>query len=339
VSRSNQGRRLAQNLSRYRDFGIGGIVVAVALAFGTVNPLFFRPENVYAILLSVGILVVLALGQMLVIVARQIDLSVGSSLGAAAMVTAMVGREYPDTPTAVLILVAVIVGAVLGAFNGFLVVAAKIPAIIATLGTLAIFRGLVFVVSDNVQVNPSEITPGITDLARVTSFPIPPIVLIGILVLVAGWFFTRKTMTGLRLFAVGSNPEAAIARGLAPLKFQFWVFVVMGALAGLGGVLYIARYSTVNPADVGAGFELQVISAVVIGGTNIFGGSGSVVGVLMGVLLVGILANGLTVIGVSGFWQSAAYGAIIIIAVVVDTLVRRRLNSSFQRVRKEKEDG
>lgn len=146
-------------------------------------------------------------------------------------------------------------------------------------------------------------------------------------------------MTGLRLFAVGSNPEAAIARGLAPLKFQFWVFVVMGALAGLGGVLYIARYSTVNPADVGAGFELQVISAVVIGGTNIFGGSGSVVGVLMGVLLVGILANGLTVIGVSGFWQSAAYGAIIIIAVVVDTLVRRRLNSSFQRVRKEKEDG
>lgn len=328
-----EGRSLARNLARFRDVGIGGIVVAVAIAFGAVNPLFFRPENLFAILLAVGIIVVLAVGQMLVIISRQIDLSIGSTLGVAAMVTAMVGRDFPDVPTIVLVAVAVGVGALLGAFNGFLVVGAKIPAIIATLGTLAIYRGLVFIVSNNIQVNPSEVPSGVTALARVSSVGIPPIVLIGVGVVLAGWYFTRKTMTGLRLYAVGSNPEAAIARGLSPLKFQFWVFVVMGALAGLGGLLYIARYSTVNPADVGSGFELQVISAVVIGGTNIFGGSGSVVGVLMGVFLVGILANGLTVIGVSGFWQSAAYGAIIIIAVVVDTLVRRQMSSGGRKER------
>lgn len=320
-------RPLARNLARFRDLGIGGIVLAVAIAFGAVNPVFFRPENLFAILLSVGIIVVLAVGQMLVIISRQIDLSIGSTLGVAAMVTAMVGRDLPDIPTILLAAVSVGVGALLGAVNGFLVVGAKIPPIIATLGTLAIYRGLVFIVSNNTQVNPSEIPSGVTALARVSPIGVPPIVLIGVGVVLAAWYFTRKTMTGLRLYAVGSNPEAAIARGLSPLKFQFWVFVVMGALAGLGGLLYIARYSTVNPADVGAGFELQVISAVVIGGTNIFGGSGSVAGVLMGVFLVGILANGLTVIGVSGFWQSAASGAIIIIAVVIDTLVRRQMSN------------
>jgi len=327
----------SRRLVAFRDLGIAGIVVLVGLAFGLVNPLFFRAENLYAIILSVGILVVLAIGQMMVIISRQIDLSVGSQLGVAAMVTAMVGRDFPETPTVVLVGVAVLVGALLGAINGFLVVVAMIPPIIATLGTLAIFRGLVFIVSDNVQVNPSEITPGVTALARVSAVWLPPIVIIGAVIVALGWYVTKRTLTGLRLYAVGSNPEAAVARGLAADKYRFLVLVVMGALSGLGGVLYIARYSTVNPADVGLGFELQVISAVVIGGTNIFGGSGSVIGVLMGVFLVGILANGLTVVGVSGFWQSAASGAIIIVAVVIDTLVRRRLNNA-QTVRRASED-
>ena len=106
------------------------------------------------------------------------------------------------------------------------------------------------------------------------------------------------------------------------------VFVAMGCLAGLAGVLYVARYGTVNPADVGLGWELTVISAVVIGGTNIFGGSGTVSGVVLGCLLVGVLSNGLTVIGVSGFWQQAAEGAIILVAVIVDTFVRRRAQNS-----------
>lgn len=317
-----------KGLTAFRDAGIAGIVVVTFLVFGAINPLFFRPENLYAILLSVGIIVVLAMGQMLVIISRQIDLSVGSQVGVTAMITAMVGRDFPETPTVTLILIAVVVGSILGVFNGFLVVAADIPPIIATLGTLAIYRGLVFIVSDNIQVNPSEITPGITALARPSAIGIPTMVIMGLVIVFATWWFTKKSMTGLRLYAVGSNPEAAIARGLKPNAFRFWVFVYMGALSGLGGVLYIARYSTVNPADVGLGFELQVISAVVIGGVNIFGGSGTVIGVVMGVLLVGILSNGLTVVGVSGFWQSAASGAIILIAVITDTLVRRRLNNS-----------
>lgn len=326
IQKSQPG--FGKGIGAFRDLGIAGIVVVTFATFGAINPLFFRPDNLYSILLSVGIIVVLAMGQMLVIVSRQIDLSVGSQVGVTAMVTAMVGRDFPETPTLLLILIAVVVGSLLGIFNGFLVVVADIPPIIATLGTLAIYRGLVFIVSDNIQVNPSEITPGITALARLSAIGIPPMVVMGLIIVFATWWFTKKTMSGLRLYAVGSNPEAAIARGLRPNAFRFWVFVYMGALSGVAGVLYIARYSTVNPADVGFGFELQVISAVVIGGVNIFGGSGTVIGVVMGVFLVGILSNGLTVVGVSGFWQSAASGAIILVAVIIDTLVRRRMNDS-----------
>lgn len=328
------GRRAtSQNLSGLRDVGIVGAVIITCAAFTFVNPLFLTPGNLYSILLSVGILVVLAIGQMIVIISRQIDLSVGSQVGVAAMVTAMVGREFPETPTLILILVAVAVGTGLGAINGFLVVVADIPPIIATLATLALFRGLVFLVSDNIQVNPSEITPGVTALARVSAVFVPPILLIGAAIVALAWFVSKRTLTGLRLYAVGSSPEAAIARGLPHNRYRFLALTIMGSLSGLGGVLYIARYSTVNPADVGLGLELQVISAVVIGGTNIFGGSGSVIGVLMGVLLVGVLANGLTVIGVGAFWQSAASGAIIILAVMIDTQVRNRISSVPRRKR------
>ncbi|MBK5237914.1 MAG: ABC transporter permease [Actinomycetales bacterium] len=310
--------------TRFRDLGIGAIVVFVAVAFGVAQPNFFRPENLSAIVVSISIVVVMAIGQMFVIVTRQIDLSIGSILGLSAMVMAMVARDFPDTPVVILALIAIVVGALCGVLNGALVTLAGVPPIIATLGTLALFRGLIFVISDNTQVNPSEIPAQVSDIARPGVFGIPPLVLIAILVALAGWYFASRTMAGLRLFAVGSNSEAAQARGLNPGRVSFWVFVLMGALAGLAGLLYVSRFATVNPADVGFGWELTVISAVVIGGTNIFGGSGSVPGVVLGCLLVGVLANGLTVVGISGFWQQAAEGAIILIAVVIDTMVRRQ---------------
>jgi rhamnose transport system permease protein len=319
------GSDLSQLVFRFRDAGILGVVILVGVIFSAVQPLFLTPGNLLAIAMSLGIIVVLAMGQMLVIVSRQIDLSIGSTLGVAAMVMGMVGRDFPDTPLVVLLAIAIVAGAACGAVNGLLVAFAGVPSIIATLGTMAVFRGVVFIISDNIQVNPSEIPPGVTALIEPSPVGLPWIVLIALAVILGAWLFTRRTMSGLRLFAIGSNPTAAVERGLRVPGTTFAVFTVMGALAGLGGALYVARYATVNAADVGVGFELTVISAVVIGGTNIFGGSGSVIGVVLGCALVGILSNGLTVVGVSGFWQSAAEGTIIILAVVTDTLVRKRL--------------
>jgi rhamnose transport system permease protein len=272
---------------------------------------------------------VVGAGQTLVIVTRNIDLSVGSSLGMAAMVMGMVARENPDFPIFGLIVIAMIVGGLCGLLNGLLVSYGKIPSIIATLGTLAIIRGAVFVVSDNVQIDPNDVPKGIIALSTTSPIGIPWLLIFAFLSIVLVWYISSKTLLGKRIYAVGSNPEGAISRGLSFNKITILVFVFVGVLAGLGGVLYTARYATINPADVGRGLEFDVISAVVIGGTNIFGGSGTALGTALGCILIGILSNGLTVVGVSPFWKACATGFLILAAVAIDNLVRKRQEQNF----------
>lgn len=312
-----------------REFGIFLFILILLAIFGSIEPRFFRSENLSAILSSVGILLVVGAGQTLVIVTRNIDLSVGSTLGMAAMVMGMVARSRPDFPIIGLILIAMVVGGICGLINGFLVSFGMIPSIIATLGTLAIFRGAVFLVSDNVQIDPEDVPKGIISLATTSPIGIPWLLIFAFLAIVLVWFVSSQTLLGKRIYAVGSNPEGAISRGLSFNKITIMVFVFIGVLAGLGGVLYTARYATINPADVGRGLEFDVISAVVIGGTNIFGGSGTALGTALGCILIGILSNGLTVVGVSPFWKACATGFLILLAVAIDNLVRRRQEENF----------
>ena len=312
-----------------REFGIFLFILVLLAVFGSIEPRFFRSDNLSAILSSVGILMVVGAGQTLVIVTRNIDLSVGSTLGMAAMVMGMVARENPKFPIAGLILIAMVVGGICGLINGYLVSYGKIPSIIATLGTLAIFRGAVFVVSDNVQIDPNDVPKGIIDLSTTSPIGIPWLLIFAFLSIVLVWYISSQTLLGKRVYAVGSNPEGAISRGLSFNKITIMVFVFVGVLAGLGGVLYTARYATINPADVGRGLEFDVISAVVIGGTNIFGGSGTALGTALGCMLIGILSNGLTVVGVSPFWKACATGFLILAAVAIDNLVRKKQEENF----------
>jgi rhamnose transport system permease protein len=316
-------------LFKKREFGIFLFILILLAVFGTLEPRFFRSDNLSAILSSVGILMVVGAGQTLVIVTRNIDLSVGSTLGIAAMVMGMVARENPDFPIFGLIVIAMIVGGLCGLLNGFLVSYGKIPAIIATLGTLAIIRGAVFLVSDNVQIDPNDVPQGIINLATTSPIGIPWLLIFAFLSIILVWYVSSKTLLGKRIYAVGSNPEGAISRGLSFNKITIMVFVFVGVLAGLGGVLYTARYATINPADVGRGLEFDVISAVVIGGTNIFGGSGTALGTALGCILIGILSNGLTVVGVSPFWKACATGFLILAAVAIDNSVRKRQEQNF----------
>jgi rhamnose transport system permease protein len=316
-------------LFKKREFGIFLFILILLAVFGTLEPRFFRSDNLSAILSSVGILMVVGAGQTLVIVTRNIDLSVGSTLGMAAMVMGMVARENPDFPIFGLIVIAMIVGGLCGLLNGFLVSYGKIPAIIATLGTLAIIRGAVFLVSDNVQIDPNDVPQGIINLATTSPIGIPWLLIFAFLSIILVWYVSSKTLLGKRIYAVGSNPEGAISRGLSFNKITIMVFVFVGILAGLGGVLYTARYATINPADVGRGLEFDVISAVVIGGTNIFGGSGTALGTALGCILIGILSNGLTVVGVSPFWKACATGFLILAAVAIDNSVRKRQEQNF----------
>jgi len=312
-----------------REFGIFLFILILLAVFGTIEPRFFRSDNLSAILSSVGILMVVGAGQTLVIVTRNIDLSVGSTLGMAALVLGMVARSQPDFPIIGLILIAMVVGGICGLINGYLVSYGMIPSIIATLGTLAIFRGAVFLVSDNVQIDPNDVPQGIISLATTSPIGIPWLLIFAFVAIVLVWYVSSKTLLGKRIYAVGSNPEGAISRGLSFNKITIMVFVFVGVLAGLGGVLYTARYATINPADVGRGLEFDVISAVVIGGTNIFGGSGTALGTALGCILIGILSNGLTVVGVSPFWKACATGFLILAAVAIDNLVRKRQEENF----------
>jgi rhamnose transport system permease protein len=312
-----------------REFGIFVFILILLAVFGSIEPRFFRSDNLSAILSSVGILMVVGAGQTLVIVTRNIDLSVGSTLGMSAMVMGMVARENPDFPIVGLILVAMIVGGICGLINGYLVSYGMIPSIIATLGTLAIFRGAIFLVSDNVQIDPEDVPKDIISLATTSPIGIPWLLIFAFLAIILVWYISSQTLLGKRIYAVGSNPEGAVSRGLSFNKITILVFVFVGVLAGLGGVLYTARYATINPADVARGLEFDVISAVVIGGTNIFGGSGTALGTALGCVLIGILSNGLTVVGVSPFWKACATGFLILAAVAIDNLVRRRQEENF----------
>ena len=312
-----------------REFGIFLFILVLLAVFGSIEPRFFRSDNLSAILSSVGILMVVGAGQTLVIVTRNIDLSVGSTLGLAAMVMGKVARENPDFPIFGLIIIAMVVGGICGLINGYLVSYGMIPSIIATLGTLAIIRGAVFVVSDNVQIDPNDVPQGIIALSTTSPIGIPWLLIFAFLSIVLVWYISSQTLLGKRVYAVGSNPEGAISRGLSFNKITIMVFVFVGVLAGLGGVLYTARYATINPADVGRGLEFDVISAVVIGGTNIFGGSGTALGTALGCILIGILSNGLTVVGVSPFWKACATGFLILAAVAIDNLVRKKQEENF----------
>jgi rhamnose transport system permease protein len=197
------------------------------------------------------------------------------------------------------------------------------------LGTLAIIRGAIFLVSDNVQIDPNDVPQEIISLATTSPIGIPWLLIFAFLAIALVWFISSQTLLGKRIYAIGSNPEGAISRGLSFNKLTILVFVFVGVLAGLGGVLYTARFATINPADVGRGLEFDVISAVVIGGTNIFGGSGTALGTALGCILIGILSNGLTVVGVSPFWKTCVTGLLILAAVAIDSYVRKKQEEKF----------
>ena len=334
--RSNPNHAIT-NIFKKREFGIFIFVLALFLTFGSLQPRFFRSDNLWAILSSVGILMIVGAGQTLVIVTRNIDLSVGSTLGLAAMSVGMIARSHPNFPTIGLLLISLVVGGFCGFINGLLVSFGKIPSIIATLGTLAVFRGAIFVLSNNVQIDPNDVPKKIINLGVTSPIWVPWLLIFAFLAISGVSLLSRRTLAGKRIYAIGSNPEGAISRGLAFNRITITVFVILGALAGLGGVMYMARYATINPADVGRGLEFDVISAVVIGGTNIFGGSGSALGTALGCLLIGILSNGLTVVGVSPFYKTCATGILILAAVTLDNLVRKKQEQNFlQEIRKQR---
>lgn len=289
------------------------LVALISLRF----PAFARPGNLGQVFNDTSILIILALGQMTVILARGIDLSMAANLCFSGMVVAMLNAAYPAVPVPVLIVVAMTVGLALGAINGLLVWLLKIPSIVVTLGTLTIYRGATFVISGGAWVNADQMSPAFIGFQRAILFGIP--VLSWCALAVIALFFTLMTRTALgrSIHAAGVNPTASVYAGIDVGRTQFVTFCISGLVSGLAGYLWISRY-VIASVEVANGYELNIIAACVIGGVSIAGGIGSVGGTVLGALFLGIIANALPVINISPFWQMAISGSAIILAVVLN---------------------
>jgi rhamnose transport system permease protein len=323
--------RLA-SLWRARELGI--LLALVLLVAGTAasNSRFLSEQSIRDLLLSAAILVVLAAGQTVVIVTRNIDLSVGSVLGLAAFATAKLFAGAPDTPIPLAILAGIGIGALCGIVNGALIAAARVPALVITLGTLYVFRGIDHSWASGEQINAADMPGSFLRLGTGRVFGIEwlpwlAVIAAGVLLVVATYL--RSYRGGRELYAIGSEPAAARLSGIPVGRRVFGAFVVSGALAGLAGVLYAARFGTVD-ATVGSGMELEVVAAAVVGGVAIFGGSGTAYGAALGALLLTTIDSSLAVLRVNPFWQQAVVGGLILAAIGLDRLLAARMRGSFR---------
>ncbi|NOZ33027.1 MAG: ABC transporter permease [Alphaproteobacteria bacterium] len=312
-------------LLRRRAAGIAVMLLIFSLVVGLIQPRFLTPDTLRIVMLAIPLIMVAAMGQMMVLVSRHVDLSMGSMLGFTAIVAGMVFRDFPDVPWWVGFIVAISTGAVLGLFNGLVVTIFKLPSIIVTLGTLSLFRGVLFLISDARQVDPQFIPSALIQMSQTSPvFGIPGIVLIAFGVAFLTYLFLDHTRLGRQIYAIGSNPAAAPLRGIRVVPVTLLVFTLSGALSGLAGIMYASRFGYVNPSITGVGFEFTVIAAVVIGGASINGGVGTVLGTVLGVILLGTVSVALPILAVSAFWQDAIFGAVIVIALLIDRSVRER---------------
>ena len=308
-----------------REAGILAMIVLFCLAVGAVKPHFLTLDSLQIILLLTPLIMIGAMGEMLVIVARHVDLSIGSILGMTAMAAGMMFRYHPEIWWPLAFVLSIGLGALLGLLNGVLVTAFRLPAIIVTLGTLNLYRGITFIMSDAKQIDRQYVPTALKEMSQSSPiFDIPWIILMSFGAALLTYLFVMHSRIGRQVFALGSNPTAVPLRGIDVTKVTLLVFTISGALSGLAGIMYASRWGFVNPSNTGSGFEFQVIAAVVIGGVSINGGVGTVLGAVLGVLLLGCVAAALPLLGIPGTTQSAIYGAVILIALLIDRLVRRQ---------------
>ncbi len=325
-----------QRLLKNRELLLALIILVMIAGFATRAAGFASPANLANIFNDTSILIILALGQMTVILTKSIDLSVAANLAFTGMAVAMLDAAYPGLPLALLIVLAVGIGAALGAINGFLVWLLQIPPIVVTLGTLTIYRGMAFVLSGGGWVNAHQMTPDFLNLPRFPVLGLPILSWLAIAIVLMMWFVLTRTPFGRAAYASGGNPTAAVYAGIDVGRSRFLAFVLSGALAGLSGYLWVSRYA-VAYVDIAAGFELDSVAACVIGGISIAGGIGSVIGTVLGALFLGVIKNALPVIGISPFAQMAISGVVIILAVVFNARAEKKKGRIILRDRAAKE--
>ena len=331
-----RGRTSASEISaavfRLREIGLVVGLAVTIIFFAARASNFLTVSNWQGIAQNVAIVLVVAVGETMVILTRNIDLSVGSIVGLSAYLTAATFVHHHGLPLFVVALIAVAIGLGLGIINGLLVAVGRIPSIIATLATLGIYRGIDVRITGGKNITAYQLPDSFLNLASTKPLGLPTLAWIALGIALAGAAVLRWAPWARDFYAIGSNPEAARFTGIPSVRRVITAFAISGALAGLGGFMFAARFPTVD-AVVAKNFELDVITAVVIGGVNVFGGVGSILGVALGAMLVATIENGFTLLRISEFWRLFFNGLAIVVAVTIDALVTQRLQSALRRRR------
>lgn len=310
---------LSRHLVQNRTAQIVAIIAMLGVVMSSFAPIFASATNFRSIALDAPLLLVLAAGGAAVVVTRNLDLSVGSTVGVTAMVIGVLGREFPDLPTPVVALSGLAVGLSIGVINGLAVAFLRVSSIIFTLGMLSLLRGMVYWISGGAQVNANEVRRELVALSTSGPGGTPWIILIGLGATLIVWSVLTGSRLGRSMYATGSNPRAAELRGLPSRQAVISAFAISGLMSGVGGLIYIARYSFVQNTT-GVGLELTALAAIVIGGVTVFGGSGSVIGAAGGALMLTVIANGFAIVNLSIYWRNAVYGLLIIGAIAIEAV-------------------
>ena len=306
-----------------RDFILFAIICIGLISVGFANPLFITPSSISDVLTDTSILIILALSQMIVILIRAIDLSVASNLALSGMLISLLSTVYPELPVYYFIALSCIIGTILGVLNGVSIAILKVPFIVTTLGTMSIYRGLIYFVSDGKQVYSSEFSEDFLDLIHFKFLSLSFLFWLAVAVFIIFYILLNHTRFGRNLYSLGGNPDAAKYIGINENKYIILAYSISGLFAGLCGYLWVARYSVAS-TQIAIGFELTVISACVVGGISVMGGLGTVLGCLLGALLIGLIRNALPAVDISQFWQLAISGAIILLAIIINTKTEQR---------------
>ncbi|MCM3443637.1 ABC transporter permease [Metabacillus halosaccharovorans] len=310
------------NIYKFRELGLLAFIIILAVAVQFRNKSFLSVENINDMITNTAILSILALGMMLVLVTRGIDLSIGSIIALSGMVAAQMVSTYQNLNPFLVILLGIVIGMICGAINGVLISKIGLLPIIATLAIMNIFRGITFKISGGEWISSYQMPDSFVSIATGKTLGLNNLILIAIVIYLLFFYIINHTRTGRQIYAVGSNPDSAKVSGIKEGRILLLVYTIMGGFAGLSGVLWVSKFASAQ-GDTASGYELTVIAACILGGVSIAGGSGKISGIILGSILLGILNNALPLLNVSPFWQTGIQGLIILVAVIINTLVKR----------------
>nr|WP_085952655.1 ABC transporter permease [Caballeronia cordobensis] len=323
---------LAVSIAKSRELTLFIVLLVLIGATAAVKPDFLNLQNLRDVLLNVSIIGLLTAGMTIVMLMRHIDLSVASVVGVSAYAVGSLFVMFPHMPVFVAMLAGMGIGLAIGALNGALVTFGRVPSLVATLSTLYIVRGADYAWVHGGQINATSLPDAFASIATGSLLGVPNLVLIALVVLVALSVYLKQYRGGREHYAIGSNPEAARLAGIRVDRRVMIGFLLSGAIAGLAGVLWLARFGTVD-ASTAKGIELQVVAAAVVGSVAITGGVGTIAGATLGALVLGVINIALVVLRVSPFWQQAIQGALIVAAIALDTLLARSVARRMMRKR------